>query len=130
MAYHAIFTPTAGSARNIMIFDFSGNFENEFKYRGTENTGLAGNYRIYLGQVGVEEKIRIVVASAVESTILTARNLKGSLVTGNGTFTNVRLLNARRVRGLNQSSVSVSGNVITPVFDYYEMTSIWVKEAT
>lgn len=131
MALDAIFTPSDGSgARNIMIFDFRGEFATEFNYRETENTGLVGNHRIYLGQTYLEETVKIVVTTAIWPTILSARNLKGSLKIGQGTISNVRLLNARRLRGLNQSSHSLSTDVRTPVFDYIEMTSTWVKEGT
>lgn len=130
MAYDAIFTPSDSSgARNIMIFDWNGDFVTDFIYRKTEPTGLTGNHRIYLTQEYVEETVMIVVTAAVWPTILTARNLKGSLQIGQGTISNVRLLNARRVRGLNQSAHTVTTNVRTPTFDYIQMSSIWVKEA-
>jgi hypothetical protein len=49
MAYDAIFTPSDSSgARNIMIFDWNGDFVTDFIYRKTEPTGLTGNHRIYL----------------------------------------------------------------------------------
>ncbi len=131
MAFTAIFTPDdASGARNILIFDYKAKFQHEFIYRETENQGLVGNYRMYLAQKSVEETINIVVTAAIEPTILTARNLKGTLVTGLGTFTTIRLLNARTLRGLNQSSASVVSTVLTPVFDYYEMSSTWIREAT
>lgn len=131
MAVDAEFTPSDGSGmRSIMIFNFAGEFETEYIYRATENTGLIGNHHIFLSKVYQPETISIVVTNAVWPTILTARNLKGSLKIGQGTITNVRLLNAKRTRGLNQSGFSVAGNVRTPTFDYIEMTSTWVKEAT
>lgn len=131
MALTAKFTPDdASGVRNIMIFDYAGKFHHDFVYRQTENQGLEGNYMMFLSKVSVPETIRIVVTTAIEATILTARNLKGTLVTGNGTFTTVRLLNARTVRGLNQSSVSVVSTITTPVFDYAEMTTTWIREAT
>lgn len=130
MAFDAVFTPSdASGARSIMIFDFNGEFATEFVYRETENTGLVGNHRIYLSQKYVEETVRIVVTAAVWPTILTARNLKGTLQIGQGSITNVKLLNAHRTRGLNQSAHAVTTTVRTPTFDYIEMITTWVKEA-
>lgn len=130
MAFDAVFTPSdLSGARSIMIFDFNGEFATDYQYRETEPTGLAGNHRIYLSQKYVEEQVKIVVTAAVWPTILTARNLKGTLQIGQGSITNVRLLNAKRTRGLNQSAHTVTTTVRTPTFDYIEMMTTWVKEA-
>lgn len=130
MAFDAVFTPSDSSgARNIMVFDWNGEFATEFIYRETEPTGLLGNHRIYLTQKYVEEQVKIVVTAAVWPTIISARNLKGTLQIGQGSITNVRLLNAHRIRGLNQSAHVVTTTVRTPTFDYIEMMTTWVKEA-
>jgi len=128
-AYQVVFTPTAMAAINIMICPYEGQFEMVPYYRETENQGLSGNYAIKLGSRSEIISINIIAEYAVEETLTAAINVKGTFLLRETTFSNVRLLNVRRIRGLEVSTALTSG-VIENTYTYLELRTEWIREAT
>lgn len=125
--YQAKFTPTGGDDIDIMIFPYQGKFETVPYYRQTENQGLDGNYAIKLGSKSQIINTNIIVESAFESDILDARGLSGILIVRETSFSEVKLLTATRIRGLNPTT-TLNAGIIENVYDYVEIETEWIKE--
>lgn len=127
--YQAKFTPSGESAVSIMIFDFLGTFKTQPYYKKTRNQGLKGNYSMFLGEISKDYTVRMIVEAAVEATLITYENLKGTLNLRGVSISDVRLLNIERVQAVDVASQSIVDGVLNIAHNYYEVNATWCKEA-
>lgn len=124
----ATFTPSSGSVVEMITFNYEGKFDTIYEYRETENQGLIGNHAIFKTATSQIVDVVCVMLYAQEANAINAQNKIGTLVQREITHTNVRLLKAKRMRGLDVVT-TLNVDIINNAYTYVEMMLTFIKEA-
>lgn len=129
MAYQTSFTPSGGSAIEIIIFKHEGDFDPEYQYRLTNNPQLVGSNAIFVMAPSQVVDVEITGLFAIEAALKAVQNQIGVLNVRGASHANVRLMNAKRIKGLQPTTTLVT-NQITNTYYYTKMMLKLIKEAT